>query len=321
MGILLIAYEPGKLSEALLAQIREIAPDMQVVITKDRDKMEEILEEIEIAMWDFPRDLILKAPNLRWYQQWGAGANWLMKSPEIIEKDFVITNTSGIHAIPISEHIFALLLAFARALRLVAFKSQNQHRWQGASQAEIFELAGKTMVLIGVGAIGERTAKIAEVLGMRVLGVRHNPAKTVSAVEAMYGPDQLLEILPEADCVVLTVPLTHETRRMIGEQELRAMKSTAYIINIGRGETIDETTLIKALQEGWIAGAGLDVFEQEPLPKDSPLWDMENVIITTHYAGWNPHYDERALEIFLKNLRLYKTGKPLFNVVDKKLGY
>lgn len=321
MGILLVGYEAGTLPEMLLDQIQEIVPDMQVIITKDRDKIEDLLEDLEIAMWNFPRDLILKSPNLRWYQQWGAGANWLMKYPEIIEKDVVITNTSGIHAIPISEHIFALVLAFARALRLVAFPSQSQHRWQGATQAELFELAGKTMVLIGVGAIGERTAKIAEVLGMRVLGIRYNPTKTIPAIEAMYGPDQLLNILPEADCVVLTVPLTHETHRMIGEQELRAMKPAAYIINIGRGETIDEKTLITALQEGWIAGAGLDVFEQEPLPQDSPLWDMENVIITAHYAGWNPYYNERALEIFLKNLRLYKAGKPLFNVVDKNLGY
>ena len=137
----------------------------------------------------------------------------------------------------------------------------------------------------------------------------------------MIGPERLAEALPEADFVVLTVPLTPDTRHMIGERELRLMKPTALIVNIGRGGTIDEAALIRALAEGWIAGAGLDVFEKEPLPTDSPLWGMENVIITAHYAGATPHYNERALAIFLDNLRRYKAGEPLRNVVDKTLGY
>lgn len=321
MGTLLLGFPPDKFSEAQLARIRELAPDMQLVITRERNEIEEIVDDIEIGVGWFHRDLMAKAKNLRWYQQWGAGANWLMNHPEIIEKDFVITNTSGIHAIPISEHIFALLLSYARALHLVAFRSQNERRWKGATQAELCELAERTMILIGVGAIGERTAKIAAAMDMRVLGVRRNPSKNAPGVEAMYGPEQLLEILPEADFVVLTIPLTPETQGMIGEPELRAMKPTAYLVNIGRGGTIDEKALIRALQEGWIAGAGLDVFEQEPLPENSPLWEMKNVTITAHYSGWNPYYDDRAMEIFLKNLKLYKAGEPLFNVVDKVLVY
>ena len=320
MRILLLGFARGTLPETQLAQVREIASDMRIMFSRDREEIAQVLDDIEIAVGRFPRDLMAKAPSLRWYHQWGAGANWLMKYPEIVEKDFVITNTSGMHAIPISEHIFALLLAFARALP-VAFQAQNQGQWRKATPAELFELAGKIMVLIGVGAIGERTARIANALDMRVLGVRRNPSKTIPAVEAMYGPDQLIEVLPEADVVVLTIPLTHETQGMIGERELRAMKPSAYIVNIGRGGTIDEKALIQALQEGRIAGAGLDVFETEPLPTDSPLWTMENVIITAHYSGENPYYDERALEIFLKNLKLYKASKPLFNVVDKRLGY
>ncbi|MGC8782588.1 MAG: NAD(P)-dependent oxidoreductase, partial [Anaerolineae bacterium] len=137
----------------------------------------------------------------------------------------------------------------------------------------------------------------------------------------VVGPDRLLEVLPLADLVVLTIPLTPETSHLIGERELRAMKPTAYIFNIGRGGTMDEAALIRALREGWIAGAGLDVFEKEPLPADSPLWQMENVIITAHYAGATPHYNERAMAIFLDNLRRYRAGEPLRNVVDKTLGY
>ncbi len=295
---------------------------MQLLVTEDRDEMEAALDDIEIAACQFPRDLLLRARNLRWYQQWAAGANWLLRYPEAAEMDFVLTSASGVHAIPISEHIFALLLAFARMIDQ-SVRCQTRGEWMPDEQKKknVFELAGKTMVLIGVGAIGERTARVATAFGMRVLGVRRNPDRGAAGVEAMFGPDRLLDVLPEADFVVITVPLTEETRGMIGERELRAMKPTAYLVNIGRGGTVDESALVRALEEGWIAGAGLDVFETEPLPEDSPLWRMENVIVTAHYAGFNPHYDERAMAIFLDNLRRYRAGEPLRNVVDKKLGY
>jgi phosphoglycerate dehydrogenase-like enzyme len=225
-----------------------------------------------------------------------------------------------VHAIPISEHILALLLAFARGVHR-AVRDQGRGEWVPYEQQQVFELYGKTMLLIGVGAIGERTAQAANTLGMRVWGVRRNPDDGAPGVERMFGPGQLHDALPEADFVVLTTPLTHETQGMIGEPELRAMKPTAILVNIGRGGTIQEGALVQALQEGWIAGAGLDVFETEPLPEDSPLWAMDNVIITAHYAGSTPQYMERALEIFLDNLRRYRAGERLRNVVDKRLGY
>jgi phosphoglycerate dehydrogenase-like enzyme len=177
------------------------------------------------------------------------------------------------------------------------------------------------MLLVGVGAIGARTAELAAALGMHVIGIRRNPHLEAEGLNAIYGPEALLEHLPEADFLVLTVPLNHETQGMIGERELRRMKPSAYLVNIGRGATVDETALIQALQSGWIAGAGLDVFETEPLPADSPLWSMPNTIITAHYAGRTPHYLERALSIFLDNLERYTAGKPLSNLVDKALMY
>jgi phosphoglycerate dehydrogenase-like enzyme len=243
-----------------------------------------------------------------------------LSHPELVEKRFTLTNASGLHAIPISEHILALILAFARGLPR-AIKAQEKHTWLKHTSLDLFELADKTMVLLGVGAIGGRTAIIANALGMRVLGVRKNPELQASGVERMLGPSQLMEVLPTADFLVLTIPLTPVTRGIIGELELRAMKPTAYIVNIGRGGTIQETCLQKALQEGWIAGAGLDVFETEPLPPDSPLWEMDNVILTSHYAGLTPKYAQRGMEIFVDNLRRYQAGDPLNNVVDKKLGY
>jgi phosphoglycerate dehydrogenase-like enzyme len=321
MKTILFDFEPGVIPEVELARVRAAAPEMRLLVAHDHGEIASVLDEIEIAAGGFPHDLLAKARNLRWVQQWGAGVDWLLRYPEAAELDFVLTNASGVHTIPISEHILAFLLAFGRGFHH-ALRAQVRREWFSyEQQTGIFELVGKTMVLVGVGAIGGRTAELATALGMRVLGVRRDPAVGAPGVAAMVGPDQLLDLLPEADFVVLANPLTHETQGMIGERELRAMKPTAYIVNIGRGGIIQEDVLIRALQEGWIAGAGLDVFETEPLPENSPLWGMDNVIITAHYAGANPYYTERAMAIFLDNLERYQAGEPLRNVVDKRIGY
>jgi phosphoglycerate dehydrogenase-like enzyme len=321
MTILLIGLDPDSVSDAYLAQVRALAPDMQLLVTTDPAEMEAALDHIEIAAASVPRGILARAPNLRWYQNWGAGVDWLLHQPDVPEYQFILTNVSGVHAIPISEHIFALMLAFARRLH-DAVRAQTNGCWiHHTDLGAISELAGKTMVLVGTGAIGGRTARLARGLEMRVLGVRRYPAVESPCVEAMYGPDQLLDILPAADYLVLAMPLTFETRHMIGEAELRAMKPTAALINIGRGGTVDQEALIEALREGWIAAAGLDVFETEPLPEDSPLWGMDNAVLTYHYAGSTPAYNDRAMTIFIDNLCRYRSGEPMRNVVDKKLGY
>jgi phosphoglycerate dehydrogenase-like enzyme len=316
---ILLGLKPESLSRKQLDRIQEIQPHARLVITAEREEIEPILEEIDIAAAHFPIPWIPRAKRLRWFQQWGAGTDWLLRHPEIAEMDFTLTNASGVHSIPISEHILAFLLAFTRQLPR-AFRAQSEGRWDRDMGA--FELAGKTMLLIGVGAIGKRTAQIADALGMRVIGMRRSSnASTPPGVTRMVRPDDLLNTLPEADFVVLTQPLTEETRNMIDARALERMKSSAYLINIGRGGTVDEPALIEALQNGTIAGAGLDVFAAEPLPPDSPLWKMENVIITAHYSGETPHYDERAMEIFIDNLERYTRGEPLRNQVDKQRGY
>jgi phosphoglycerate dehydrogenase-like enzyme len=321
MKTILLDFEPGTLSEEQLALVQVTAPDMRLLVTRERAQVERALDEIEIAAGGFPHDLLPQACNLRWLQQWGAGADWLLHHPEAVEMDFVLTNTSGIHAIPVSEHILAFLFAFTRRLHQ-AVRAQERHAWTPQDQQTgLFELAGKTMVLVGIGAIGARTAAMATALGLCVLGVRRDPGVGAPGVEAMFSPDWLLDLLPKADFVVLVVPLTRETQGLIGERELRAMKPTAYLINVGRGGLLQEDALIQALRERWIAGAGLDVFETEPLPEDSPLWGMDNAIITSHYAGLTPHYTERALAIFLDNLQRYRAGERLRNVVNKKLAY
>ncbi len=320
--IILVALEQDTLSADQILRIRAASPHgTSVVVTRDRQKIESLLDHIEIAAGWFPADLLSRASNLRWYQQWSAGADWLLRHPDAVRANFVLTSTSGIHAIQMTEHVFALLLAFARRLPL-ALEAQRHRQWISPSaQGQLFELAGKTMLLIGLGSVGERTARVAQAMDMRVLGVRRDPTIDVPGVDAVFGPDELLDLLPQADVVVMTVPLTEETRGMIAARELQAMKSTSILVNVGRGGVIDEGALVLALREGWIAGAGLDVFETEPLPEDSPLWDLGGLIITAHYAGRTPHYHERALEVFLDNLERYVAGDPLRNVVDKELGY
>lgn len=320
MGILLIGFAEDYFDDEQKRAIEGAAGGLEVHYKGGADGR---LDEVEVALEN--RKLLPELPNLRWLQQWGAGADWLMEQPELARKNFVLTNVSGIHAVPISEQILAYLLAFARNLPR-AVRNQTTRTWQrGAEWPETspdqFELAGKTMLLLGVGAIGARTAKLAQALGMRVVGVRRSADKPAEFVDEMVALADLSRALPDADFVVLTLPLTRDTHHLIGEPELRAMKDTAILVNIGRGGLVDERALERALQTGQIAGAGLDVFETEPLPESSPLWRMENVIITPHMAGDTPHYDRRALEIFLGNLRRYGAGEPLTHVVDKELGY
>jgi phosphoglycerate dehydrogenase-like enzyme len=337
--ILLLGLNENSLTPAQVSRIQALVPDMRIVRSLDKAEVEVMLGDIEIVAGRIPLDLIARASNLRWIQQWGAGADWLLRHPEAREMDFILTNASGVHAVPIGEHVFAFLLAFARNIP-DAVRAQDERVWignawqrHGASiradqkfaasvgKDDVFELAGKTLLIVGLGAIGERTARLARAFDMRVVGVRRNPAGGAADVDELIGPDQLFDALPEADFVVDILPMTAATRHLFDRRAFAAMKPDAYFINVGRGGTVDEAALIEALRAGEIAGAGLDVFEEEPLPEDSPLWGLTNAIITSHYAGLTPEYDNRAFAIFIDNLGRYQRGEPLRNVVDKRLGY
>src|SRR3990170_3656626 len=182
------------------------------------------------------------------------------------------------------------------------------------------EVRGKTMGVLGLGHIGAEIAEKAHVFGMRVIGTKRTPAD-VPHVDRIYPPDELREVLRASDVVVIALPLTSDTRGLLGEAAFRAMKRTALVINIGRGPIVQEAALVRALQEGWIGGAGLDVFEREPLPADSPLWGMEHVIITPHGSGGWPGYMDAAIPLLCDNLRRYLDGAPMRNLVDKARGY
>ncbi len=321
LGTIVVAL---RLTEQHLEAVRAAAPEAEIVKISGREEWRarraELAPRVEvIAGIQNPDDLPLDSlPRLRWMQTGGAGNDWLLRASDIANSDIVLTNGSGVAAIPIAEHVLALMFALSRRLHGFA-KAQRDHEWFHSSQ--LSEIDGRTMGIVGLGAIGEKTAEKARGLNMRVLGLRRDPTRTSPHVHRMLGPDGLTELLESSDWVVLTSALTPETRGLIGEPELKAMKDTAYLINIARGAMVQEKILIRALQEGWIAGAGLDVFAREPLPSDSPLWDMPNVAITSHRAGSTPHYNDRLVQIFIENLRRYRAGQPMINVVDKQLTY
>ena len=237
--------------------------------------------------------------------------------PELVESNVILTNSSGVHRIPISEMAMAMMLYFAKSLDKFV-RLQLQRRW---SRIIPDELAGKTAGIPGLGNVGMETAYRAKCFGMRVIALKRRPMRRPTYVDEILGPEDIERLLRESDFLIVTVPLTGETYHMIGERELKLMKPTAYIINVSRGAVIDNGALLKALKEGWIAGAGLDVFEEEPLPEDSELWELENILITPHISGGTPYYADRVIDIFCENLKRYLTGRPIINVVDKRAGY
>ena len=321
-----IFYDPlineDSLNDSHMEQIRAAAPEADIIVIKDsKKKTDEKLArcaDTEIFFGTDIKEWIKSLPDLKWVQVAIAGVDWILADPDIAESDVAITNASGVHAIPVSEHVLAIMLSFCRNMN-VHFKDQMNRKWRHLP--EYRELSGSTMGVIGFGKIGEKIAETAKALGIRVLGLRRNPNRASSFVDRMFGPDQLLEMLPACDWVVISAAATKETDGMIGATELSSMKKSAYIINIARGALIKEDELIKALREGRIAGAGLDVFEKEPLEESSPLWELPNVIITPHIAAGTPYYVDRLVDIFCDNIRCYYRGKPLINLVDRKLGY
>jgi phosphoglycerate dehydrogenase-like enzyme len=324
MPKVLLAFRPGELSDQNIAEIERISPGYELLHTVDRAEIEESLDQIEIAARFLPPELAAQAPNLKWFQQWPVGADWLMGQPEAVEHPFVLTNGRGIQSDCICEHVFALLLFQARQFDQT-YPAQQMGQWRNQWTPErmgtFFELSGKTMVVIGLGAIGSRVVAVAKAFKMKVIGVRRRLELPAPGVDRLVGVTQLDEVLPLADFVVLSLPLTHQTLGLIDEVQLRLMKPSTILVNISRGPIIHEGKLVQALQEGWIAGAGLDTFEREPLPSDSPLWKLDNVVLTPHSAGVTPHHFERGLTIFLDNLKRYRAGQPLTNVVDKAAGY
>ncbi|MRX72491.1 D-2-hydroxyacid dehydrogenase [Bacillus lacus] len=308
------------LQEKHIERIQSVIPDWELITGKDPLIWEKELPYAEIiGGWKSSMEKSLDtADQLKWIQSWSAGVN-KMPLKQLSAREISVTSATGVHAYPISETIFALLLGLTRKIHAYV-KNQQSKTWHHAGLK--LEIHNKTIGILGFGAIGKETARIAKAFNMKVLGMRHSRTSDELADE-MFLPDQLHDMLPQCDFVVVTLPLTKETASLFGKSEFMAMKKSAYFINIGRGDIVVEQELIHALQKGEIAGAGLDVFEQEPLPQDSALWEMENVMITPHTAGSTEFYDERVIDnILLPNLKNYLNGKkPSVNLVDYEKGY
>ncbi|MDN5331752.1 MAG: hypothetical protein PWP45_977 [Tepidanaerobacteraceae bacterium] len=312
-----------KVSEKHLQKTKEIAPDWNVVISENpEDKLKEIKDAHIYVDWGFniQRRFIEAAEHLRWIQALTAGVDGLAFDL-VREKGITVTNVSGIHKVPIAELVFGYMLMFARGLAAF-FEQQKRKVWdKNVRTAELFE---KTLGIVGAGNIGSEIARLGKAFGMKVVGLNRSgriQGNYAQIYDKMYDIGSLLELLSKSDFVVCAVPLTPATWHLFGEEQFKAMKSSAYFINIARGAVVDEEALIKALKEGWIAGAALDVFEREPLPPESPLWEMPNVIITPHIAGSSDRYMERAMKVVNENLRRYLQGEPLINIVDPDRGY
>jgi phosphoglycerate dehydrogenase-like enzyme len=282
-----------------------------------------------------PDELVRRSPQLKWVQLTSAGAEHILKGLIAERKEVAVTTASGIHATPIAEYTIGSMLAFAHCLH-VTMRSQLRHEWSRGSFMETADsLRGRTLGVIGYGSIGRETARIGAALGMMVLALKRNPADRLDTgwnppdvgdregriPVKWFGPAECAALMSESDYVTVTLPATPHTRGFVGIKEIAAMRPNAYIVNIGRGSVIDQNALIAALRERRIAGAGLDVFEREPLEAESPLWDMENVLLTPHMSGARRDYNTDACKLFADNLRRFRAGQPLFNLIDRALGY
>jgi phosphoglycerate dehydrogenase-like enzyme len=328
-----VALQPAQRSAILAA-----APGADLADRQCRT-VEEVSELVgagcdALLTFRVPNDIATRA-RVRWIQLLSAGADHVLGGP-LKSSAIPITTASGIHATPISEYTMASMLAYAHRIHL-AIRAQVRREWMrsGAFMAGVDDIRGQTLGIIGYGSIGRETARLAAAFGMKVLALKRNPSDRVDAgwcpaglgdpegkiPARFFGPEDREAILRDSDYVSVTLPLTEHTRKFIGEREFAAMKPGAYLVNIGRGEVIDERAMAAALTAKKIGGAGLDVFEHEPLEASSPLWDLENVILTPHMSGANRSYMDKACELFAENLKRFVANRPLLNLIDPNLGY
>jgi phosphoglycerate dehydrogenase-like enzyme len=302
--------------------MRQLAQDHgghQLHHTSDLDQLLALAPQLDVIMGHFSAPVCNAAPNLRWVQSFSAGMNNFLL-PEVIERDEItVTNMAGIYAPQGGEHAWAFLLALARGL-VSSLENMKTRRWGGAT---VVEITGSTLGIIGLGGFGLETLKRAQGYDMTVLALDPVRPEKPEGVAELKKPtrDNLHDLLRRSDAVVLACPRTEETYHLIGAEELAQMKNSAYLINVTRGGIIDELALVEALNTGQIAGAGLDVTEEEPLPADSPLWDAPNLVLTPHRAGASQHRPRKVFEFFCENLERYLKGEPLRNIVDKRKGY
>jgi phosphoglycerate dehydrogenase-like enzyme len=315
----IVVYSPLRahrrgVDDHLLEQIRQAAGPNQVVVARTEDDLRAEGAEAEVLYGSLSEALWDAFPKLRWLQSQSAGVEAQLY-PSLRRSAVVLTNAKGIHAPYCAEHAFALLLGLARGLPHY-LRDQAARQWRGR---ELIEIGGWTLGLIGLGGFGREMAQRGQGFGMYVLGL--DPYCTTPPPHVDEQISDLDDLLSRSDVVMIACPHTPQTHHLIDARALALMKPSAYLISVTRGGVVDEAALIDVLRQQRIAGAGLDVFEREPLPKESPLWELDNVILTPHAAGRSQNRPGPTIELFCDNLRRYLEGRPLRNVVDKELGF
>jgi len=304
------------LDEQMRQTIRDAAGENIVVFPSSEDELIKEAAETEVLYGFCSEKVFPSLPKLKWVQSSGAGVETQLYSL-FKNSDIILTNAAGLYASHAAEHAFALLLGLTRGINH-STRSQAQHKWRGK---RLMEIGGWTLGIVGMGGFGINMARRGKGFDMHVIAVDAYRTAKPDPVDELMSIDKLEDLMSRADVVMIACPLTQETHHLINAANLALMKPTAYIVNVARGGIIDEEALIEALKQGQIAGAGLDVCEVEPLPEDSPLWDMDNVIITPHSAGASQHRPRRTIEFFCDNLKRYLRGEPLRNLVNKELGF
>jgi phosphoglycerate dehydrogenase-like enzyme len=327
MKILIVHYHTFELWHApawIRERLQQDFPGHQVVQLQNYDRVPDEIADTDVFIgWSLRPPQFVAARRLRWIHSPAAAVHQLM-FPELVRSSVVVTNSTGIHGPVVAEHAIAVLLALAKRLpqamqyQAKKFWSQDQ-LWRERPRPR--EVADATVVVIGMGSIGREFTARAKALGMKVLAVRENPGKGPEGADEVFSPGQLDHVLPRADYVLLCTPVTPATADIINAARLKRMKPDAYLINVGRGPLVDEAALFQALHDRQIAGAALDVFNEEPLPADSPFWALDNLLITPHTAAVTERLWERHYQLIAENLRRFLAGEKLLNQVDKTRGY
>lgn len=313
-------FEPAEIE-----QIKAAAPRARIDFTvcQTREEFEQRVKDAEVVYGDVRGEALGTAAKLKWVQAGGAGIEGMDRA--LFESPVLITNFAGTFAPAISETAIGMLLCLTRGISKYYVPQFLARQWKpvgSVKSADHAEISGRTMGIVGLGGIGCAVARRAHCgFDMRIVAIDSRALHRPEYVAEVHDPGWLQEMVPQVDVLVAAAPHTRETDRMFNEPVFRSMKKTAYFLALSRGKLFDDMALVKALKEGWIAGAGLDVFPQEPPPSSHPIFDCPNVVMTMHTSGWSTDRQKRLVELFAENVRRYTEGLPLLNVVDKKLGY
>jgi len=312
----------GEGFDELVEELRDTWPDVTFTTAATAEEQMKEIQDAEVYVGHPSSEVFRAARQLRWIHAPATGINWIMDMPELVESDVILSNSRGPHATSMADHVLGMMITFAHCMREL-WEDQRRREW---GQEKYFggayeELAGRTLGILALGDIGKAVARRGYGADMNVYAVDIRPMDPIPEVKEVWGLDRLDDLLRMSDWFVVTAPLTHRSKGMIGARELALMKPTARLIVISRGGIVSEDALADALHNGTIAGAGIDAFETEPLPQDSPFWDMDNVLLSPHASGITPEMWEGRRDILRENLRRYLSGEDLLYVCDKEAGF